>query len=368
MRQWADGRYVFVCLLWVLTTAMAGGPCHIEQPSQPVAHMMVRVLVGDCSEKDRLTLAIPAQAVLRALQVGQGVKLEGVILTGDLLLDSLPLEPLAHQEHMPVVIQERIERERLTAVRRVNGPFLFHDVDVQGVLATNLVDRGLVIIHGPVSITSSIVRHSVDFSRAVFQGHVDFSKTTIGYEGFFIQAVFLKPAKFRHTQFGTHSRFHKAVFTEHVEFVKARFSGLAEFLEVRFDKETDFSNTHFVHGTGFSGSQFHEVPDFSETRFDGDTFFRFTQFEKGSNFRGGAFRKIADFTEAIFGGGSDFSRVVFEAPPQVTDEAVASQIHSGNSLGNSLEDLQNVTGIVILAGLCLVLCYVLFQKNERNNP
>jgi len=269
-----------------MTTAMAGGPCRLEQPSQTTSPMMVRILVGDCSDEDRRSLAISAQEVFVALQLGEGVELDGVTLTGDLMLDHLPLESISDKDQLSELVKERFDRESLTEIRVVKGPLILRNVEVQGIIATNLLNRGYVIVQGPVSITGSTVQRSVDFSRTIFKDPVDFSETQIGYEGFFIQAVFLNSANFSNTAFGTHSRFHKAVFAGKAMFADALFNGISEFLEVEFLKEADFANAQFVQGTGFSGSQFHEVPNFSETTFEGETYFRFSQFENRVNFRG----------------------------------------------------------------------------------
>ena len=359
-QAWASVRVVGVLMVWAMTTAMAGGPCRVEQTSQTTSPMMVRILIGDCSDEDRRLLAISAQDVFVALQLGQGVELDGVMLTGDLMLDDLPLEPIPDEDQLPAFVRERFDRESLIEVRVVKGPLILRDVEVEGVLATNLLNRGYVIVQGPVSITGSTFQRSLDFSRTIFQDSVDFSENTIGYEGFFIQAVFLKNANFTHTAFGTHSRFHKAVFAGDVLFQEAVFHGIAEFLEVGFEKEADFSNARFVQGTGFSGSHFREVPNFSEATFERETYFRFSKFAKGANFRGGVFRKAADFTEATFGGESDFSSVVFEEPPQFTDEGLANQFRSLNGL----QDPKNQAGLFVIAGLFLVFFYFLLRKKR----
>lgn len=359
----STGRVVSLCLLWLLTTAMSSGPCRLEQPSQPSSQMMVRILVGDCSEEDRTLLAVSAQEVLAALQAGQGVELDGVRLHGDLMLDALPLEGIPNTDHLPALVQERFDHEQVTEVRMIKGPLIFRQVDVPGILATNLVHREYLLIQGPVSITESTFRQSVDFSRAIFQEMFDLSETTISFEGFFIKAIFLNQANFSQVRFGTHSRFHKAVFVGTASFHEAEFQGLAELLEVGFSQEADFSQSRFAQGTGFSGTKFREVPNFSETTFEAETFFRFTEFDKGGNFRGSTFRKTADFTEATFGGKSDFSRVAFEEAPQFTDEGLKDKFRGSPGLQGS----QSLAGLFVLAGLILVFFYFLFRKQERKS-
>lgn len=359
--SWAYGRVVALGLLWLLTTAMSGGPCRLEQPSQPTPQIMVRLLVGDCSEDDQKLLAVSAQEVLAAIQAGQGVELDGVQIHGDLMLDALPLEAISNIEHLPALVKERFDQEQVTEVRIIKGPLTFRHVDIPGILATNLVHRGYLLIQGPVSITKSTFRQSVDFSRGIFHEPVDLSETTIDFEGFFIKAIFLKQVNFTQTRFGTHSRFHKSVFAGAASFQEAQFRGLAELLEVGFQQDANFSETRFTQGTGFSGSRFLEVPNFSEATFEAETFFRFTQFEKGGNFRGSTFRKTADFTEATFGGESDFSRAVFDETPQFTDEGLKDSFRGRRGL----LDPENLAGLFVLAGLILVFFYFLFRKRER---
>lgn len=346
-----------------MTTAMANGPCRVDQPSENPDLGMVRILAGDCSDQDRMTLAISAKEVFAALQAGKKVELDGVTLTGDLMLDGLPLEPLSPNTSLPEFVKGKFDREKLTEVRVLRGALIFRNVEVQGILATNLVNRGYLIAQGPVAITGSTIRRSMDFSRTVFLDEVDLSETNVGHEAFFIKAVFVKRANFSELAFGTHTRFHKAAFLELANFRRARLNGLAELLEVEFHHDADFSKTRFIQGTGFSGSQFRQVPKFSEARFEGETFFRFAQFERGANFRGAVFRKTADFTEATFSSESDFSRVVFEEPPQFTDERLRDQFLSLNTLQNS----NNPAGLFVLAGLFLVFLYYLYRRKEAKS-
>lgn len=358
---WASGRVVALCLLWLLTTAMSSGPCRLEQPSQPSSHMMVRILVGSCSEDDRTLLAVSAKEVLAALQSGQGVELDGVRLHGDLMLDALPLEPIPAIESFPAVVKERFENEQVTEVRIIRGPVIFRNVDVPGVMATNLVHRGYMMFQGPVSITKSTFHQSVDFSRAIFQQPVDASDLTIAVEAFFIKAMFLDEAHFSQTIFGTHTRFHRAVFVGPADLQGVEFLGLAELLEVTFQGEVDFSHTRFTQGSGFSGSQFRKIPNFSEAIFEEGTFFRFSQFEQGANFRESQFHKTADFTDATFGGASDFSRVVFKEAPQFTEESLKDQFRQKTRQ----QDPRELVGVFVLAGIILVFFYFLFRRHER---
>ena len=363
------GSSLVLCILLVLflfslvPIALGDESCHIEQGVPSSTQMMVRILTGECSEDERIALAVSAQEVLAAFEAGYGVWLEGVVIQGDLILDTLPLGPLPNLALIPSAIGERIHREQLTEVRSIQGPILFDQVDVLGILSTNLVNQGFMFFHEPVLITRSKFKRSVDFSRAIFLQEIDFLDTKIRHEGFFIQAVFLEGAQFAQVKFGSHTRFHKAVFSGPSSFQEVEFPGLAEFLEVKFQQKTDFSHVHFMQGTGFSGSQFLESPNFSKSVFDRETFFRFANFENGAKFRAGVFHSTVDFTGARFEGETDFSRVVFNRSPQFTDERLAKQFSPRTGFQNS----RNLAGLFVLAGLLSLFFYYLFRRQKTGN-
>lgn len=299
-------------VVWVVASAMSWGACRVDEGTDP--QVMVRQLEGTCGEEDRHSLAVSADDVLTALRQGRGVVLKGVVLAGDLPLDRLSLQPFEPGLVGHPAIAERIEAEQVSEVRVIHGPFILEDVDVQGILATNLIEPGYVVVRGPVSLRGSTIRQSIDLSRMVFLDRADFSDMQIGHEGFLIQALFVRDADFTRTAFGTHSRFHRARFLGKAVFTGARFQGLAEFLEVSFAEDAGFARSRFLQGTGFSGSRFHKTLDLSEARFEREVYFRFAEFLGKADFHRALFRNTADFTEARFQGAVDFREAVFEHP------------------------------------------------------
>ncbi len=310
-------------VLGVVASGMSWAPCRMDEGVD--AEVMVRHLQGNCLEEDRYAFPVSSGDVLEALQQGKGVDLKGVVLAGDLFFDRLPLTPFeANRIGVPAIVK-RIEDERVSAVRVINGPFMLEDVEVQGIMSTNLVETGYVLVRGPVSMRGTVIQRAMDLSRMVFLDDADFSEMQIGYEGFFIRAIFAGDADFTRTAFGTHSRFHQARFLEKAAFAGATFQGLAEFMEVSFAGDAGFSRAHFVQGTGFSGSHFHRASNFSAARFEREVYFRFTTFQGEANFQRALFRNTADFTEARFEGGTDFRNVVFEHAPQISGVELSEQ-------------------------------------------
>ncbi|MCY4612878.1 MAG: pentapeptide repeat-containing protein [Nitrospira sp.] len=346
-------------VIWIVGSGMSWGVCRVEEGTDP--RVMVRELKGTCGDEDRRALAVSADDVLTTLQQGRGVVLKGVTLAGDLPLDRLRLQPFDPGLVRHAAIAERIEAERVSAVHVIDGPFILEDVEVQGILATNLIEPGYVVVRGPVSLRGSTIRQSMDFSRMVFLDRADFSGMHIGHEGFFIRAMFARDADFTGTSFGTHSRFHQARFLGKAAFTGARFHGLAEFLEVSFREDAEFARARFLQGTGFSGSRFHKTLDLSGARFEREVYFRFTEYQGDADFHRALFRNTADFTEARFRGAVDFREAVFEYPHLVSGVDLPDDVREG---GTNVRDRDFLLLFFVLALLGLVLLAV-WKKKAR---
>lgn len=320
--------------------------------------IFTRHLEGRCTDEERESLAIAADTLLKALQAGQGLDVAGVMITGDLMLDRLPAEPVNVQAIQSPRIRDILKKEGLQEVRMIKGPFSIRHSLVRGSLATNL-RQGYLLVDGPVVMTGTTFQRSVDFSRMMFVEPVDFSEVVILHEGFFIKAVFDRGGRFEKTAFGTHSRFHKAIFGGATTFLRAGFSGLAEFLEVGFEKEASFSRTYFKMGTGFSGSRFGGPLDFSESLFEKEVYFRFTVFEDDVYFRRTTFRSTADFTNAKFGAVRDFTKVLFEVQPTFA----GTKLQNLNQSLKGLQDPRIQYGIFV-ALLIFTLVFIFILKKR----
>ena len=120
----------------------AWGECRLEQNSDDSTQVMVRRLVGPCTSEERLKLAIPGEDVLKAIQDGRGIDLEGVVLTGDVMLDRLPVEGVISNDLALPLVGKRLTSGHIEEVRRIRGPFILRHVEVQGLIATNFVTQG----------------------------------------------------------------------------------------------------------------------------------------------------------------------------------------------------------------------------------
>lgn len=350
------GWSLAVLLVVMLASVARADACTLEGGA-PSSDVFYRHLGDDCTHQQREARAIAAEDVLAALHNGRGVVLEGVVVTGDLMLDQLPGVPLGTIDTLPHAIGDSLRERGVQTLRVIKGPIRVHKSRIEGVWATNLVKEGYILIQQPFALTESTFERSIDFSRAIFLDPVDFSDTTILHEAFFIQARFHQEARFARTAFGTHSRFFRAIFEGPASFQRAGFNGLAEFLEVTFEQNAIFSRTHFKMGTGFSGSRFRGKLDFSEAVFEREGYFMYTTFQDDAYFRRTVFEKQADFTKAEFHGVSDFSKVRFEVPPRVDETLLAP---STKPL-RGLQDPRIQYGIVAAMAI-FALAFVLFLK------
>jgi len=323
----------------------------LESPADRLDTLWVH-LDGLCFSADQREWAVKGADVLEALKAGKNLDIQGALVVDNVMLDQLPLRPVAEIPHLPSDIQERLSQKGLKKVRVISGAITIRDSQFEKVLATNLVDEVLIIL-GEVKISGSTFLQSVDFSKVIFAKPLVFSNVQVEYEGFFIGAHFEQAADFSHTIFGTHSRFHKAVFRAPVTFAEVQFKGVAEFLEVEFQQTANFSQANFLSGTGFSGSVFHGPLDFSGVKTKQEIYFRFSEFKERVSFRQGRFESVVDFSNSRFLGEHDFSEAEFAVQPEFTGSNISVDVPISGRRLNQQSQWLVFGGLVILVGFYL---------------
>ncbi|RPH80224.1 MAG: hypothetical protein EHM80_05830 [Nitrospiraceae bacterium] len=284
--------------------------CQVETSPSEQETSFTRHLSAGCTEQEREARAVEAAQLLQAFKDGKGIDLSGVVVRGDLILDTLPVGPLPPEL---VGIKELLGHE----IRVVPGSMMIVDSVVRGAITHRSV-QGLLVVKGPVTFSGTRFEQPVDLSRSVFLQPVTLSGAVFLKESYFVQGRFLRNIVAEKTAFGPHTRFHRSVFNGPVTFQQSGFNGMAEFLEVTFEKDVNLSRTSFKLGTGFSGSRFQGLANFSEASFDSQAFFTFTLFDGDADFRQATFRSTADFSDAQFKGRDDFSSTSFKKGSQFT--------------------------------------------------
>jgi hypothetical protein len=342
---------VGLAILW-LPLGAAASTCQVETPASETERVLTLHLGVDCTEQERETRAVEATQLLQALREGKGIDLSGVVIRGDLSLDTLPVSPLPPELEGMKELQGR-------RVRVIPGSMTIVNSVVHGAIRHQST-QGLLVVNGPVTFTGTRFEQPVDLSRAVFMQPVTLSGAVFLRESYFVQGRFLRDVIAEKTAFGPHTRFHRSVFEATVTFQQSGFNGLAEFLEVVFEKDANVSRTYFKSGTGFSGSHFHGLADFSEATFDREAFFTFTQFDGDAYFRRVTFRSTADFSDASFKGRDDFSKVFFEKGPQF---ARATRSATGPApLGLENQTVQYAITLSLLVFSALLVAYLIRSR------
>ncbi len=323
----------------------------LEPPAHAVDTLWVH-LEGLCFSSDQREWAVQGAEVLEALKAGKNLDFQGALVVGNVMLDQLPLQPVAEIPHIPHHIQEGLQQRGLDTIRVITGEIIISDSQFEKVLATNLINDALVIL-GEVNVSGTTFLQSMDFSKIIFAKPLVFSNVNVEHEGFFIGAQFEEAVDFSHTNFGTHSRFHKAVFRAPVTFAEVQFQGVAEFLEVEFKQTANFSQANFLSGTGFSGSVFHGSVDFSEVKTKQEIYFRFSEFKERVSFRHGNFGSVVDFSNSRFEGEHDFSEAEFAVQPNFTASNISVDVPVSGPILNQQSQWFIFGALIILAGIYL---------------
>ncbi|BCA56863.1 conserved exported protein of unknown function [Nitrospira sp. KM1] len=349
-------RYILSALLvgligTVLQGAVWAGGCRIDDSRLQTASSFKLHLGDDCTERDRQARTVAAADILAAMAKGRAVDLSGVVVSGDLSLDSLPLAPLPAD--LEPVIGQREE------ARVIAGSWSIVKSVVRGTIR-HRSPQGILVVKGPVTFSETRFEQLVDLSRVVFLEPVIWSAAVFLQESYFVQGKFLRDVFAEQTAFGPHTRFHRSHFHGPVSFQQSGFSGMAEFLEVEFDRDANFSRTYYKLGTGFSGSRFHGLADFSETRFDREAFFTFTRFGGDAFFNRATFRSTVDFDDAEFMGRDDFSKVLFEG--EATFLRVKRPTTSPEVLGVGNPQVQYVITLSLLVFSAMLIAYLIRSR------
>ncbi len=332
---------------------VAASNCQVETHSGPGSAWTLH-LGADCTEQEREARAVDAAQLLQAFRDGKGIDLSGVVVRGDLALDTLPVGVLPPELQGDKSLEGR-------EIRVIPGSVTIVNSVVRGAI-THRSGQGMLVVKGPVTFSGTRFEELVDLSRTVFIQPVTLSDARFLRESYFVQGRFLRGMVAEKTSFGPHTRFHRSVFNGPATFSQAKFNGLAEFLEVVFEKDVNLSHAYFKLGTGFSGSRFQGLGDFSDALFDGQAFFTFSLFEGNADFRRATFRSTADFSSAQFKGQDDFSASSFKQGSQFTNATRSAPVQAPPERDN--ETLQYTAVFIFLTFGALLIIYRVRRRSR----
>ncbi len=203
-------------------------------------------------------------------------------------------------------------------------------VDYDGVIVEGDLDLSRRTL-GPVHFNETEFRGLVDFMGTDFAGDAWFSGAEFSRYAKFEEAKFSNNADFRGASFsskdakGRCGNFMKAEFNGDADFEETNFSGAAHFGGVNFSGSADFREANFEGGAHFGEVNFSGYANFGRTSFSWRDLYGVNADFRGANFNGeDLFGRCANFGEANFSGNADFGRAEFSGGGASFGEAVFS--------------------------------------------
>jgi uncharacterized protein YjbI with pentapeptide repeats len=255
---------------------------------------------------------IPASEILSRMADGQPVHCEGVSITGDLLLCTLPGARL----------ESSLELINCTVSNgSFDGTTLEKDVVLWGTSFGNVsfdksrflgrADLSNTVFHN-ASFTGASFDQPVSFDGAFFLDNVSFEDAQFDKDASFNWAWFEKGADFNYSRFGYYTYFSGAQFLGEARFSSVEFQGVLDFSNAIFADKANFFGSTFESAASFTNASFSGQAQFALTRFGGLSSFGEALFGNEANFELARFADAAYFSGAKFRGDAIFGLTKFE--------------------------------------------------------
>jgi hypothetical protein len=180
-------------ILW-LPRGIGASSCQVDTPPSGPGTAFTRHLGPGCTEHEREARTVDAAQLLQAFREGKGIDLSGVIVRGDLFLDTLPVSQL------PLELSG-IKELQGHEIRVVPGSMAIVNSVVNGEIRHRSA-QGSLVVKGPVTFSGTKFEQLVDLSRSVFLQPVTLSGAVFLKESYFVQARFLRDMVAEKTAFG----------------------------------------------------------------------------------------------------------------------------------------------------------------------
>ena len=186
-------------------------------------------------------------------------------------------------------------------------------VDYDGVIVEGDLDLSGRIF-GSVDFDNTVFLGSVDFQNTIFTGYSTFERSNFSGDASFSGAKFGGWTYFSRVNFsGNYTNFQRAKFGWGADFSEANFSGVdTSFQEAKFASIAIFSEAKFSGEASFREVEFGGSTHFGTVEFCGDASFIDANFSgEYTSFWGAEFASYAFFSRAKFYGDTTFSEATF---------------------------------------------------------
>jgi hypothetical protein len=272
----------------------------LQSPNKAILFIAaIEIIFGAGSATSSVLPAVSADSILSEVVDGKAVSLDGVIVVGDLNLNSLK------------------ELRVRSSFELINSTIL------------NATFDGVTFEKEAIFWGSTF--RNASFNKTTFSANSDFSNASFGRASFtgaafslpvifdgaeflggvsFVDSQFQKDASFNEARFLGDANFNYSTFGYYTYFSGAQFSKDARFSSVKFQGPLDFSAANITGVANFFDSQF-SAASFSNSIFLGPARFGLTRFAGLSSFGGTLFSGEASFVLARFSDAAYFSQAHF---------------------------------------------------------
>ena len=243
---------------------------------------------------------VPAQEIFEKIESKESVYYDGVRISGDLDLRSLPG---AQVPNSFAVTNSTIINATFTGATFAKDA-VFWGTTFESASFDNAAFLGQADFSntsfGNANFVAATFAQPVVFDAALFRDDVSFADARFAKDAFFNEALFLANADFNYSDFDSYSYF-----------ASAKFVGDALFSDVDFFGPSDFSAASFFGSANFFQSRL-SSPIFSDVIFYGPAQYGLASFSGLSSFGGAVFAGEAGFNLARFSDAADFSGARFQ--------------------------------------------------------
>ena len=243
--------------------------------------------------------SVPAQEILAKAAAHEPVYYDGVLISGNLDISSLPG---AQVQETLALVNCTIANASFSGVSFDKDAAFwgtsFGNVSMEKAIFSGQADFSNASF-GPASFSGCTFRQPAFFSGALFKNNVSFEDAAFGLDAFFNAARFRGRAEFNYSQFDSYSYFQATLFEGDALFSDVDFSGAVDFSAATFSRQANFIRSRLTE------------PYFGYANFSGPAQFGLTRFSGLSSFGGALFADEASFSLARFSDAAYFSGAVF---------------------------------------------------------
>ncbi len=223
------------------------GPLEAESSRWTLFLCLMALLSLSLAVQAEPSRVVPAEEILKKIELGQPVEYDGVTIVGDLDISKLQL---------PKVFVARSYGEKECFSLTEDAKLVISPIEITGCL-----------ILGSLNLKGTVLQENFTCQNTKFEGPVYLIGTN------FQQAAYLRDSQFSQTDFSN------AKFNQYADFINVQFKQDAIFRSIQFNQEAHFEDAKFL-DVFFDYSQFNKDVFFDNAQINGTLSLYRTKYDK----------------------------------------------------------------------------------------